>query len=487
MPLSNDGFPVLGAPIETREDIETLNAIAGTTNAQRTIDIPSGIGFCLYVTRACLDAVGLLAEDFGRGYYEDADFCRRAGAHGFRNVCTPSVYIGHAGSMSFGQQKRSLVMRNSTIIDRRYPTYHAEWAAFGAADPLRAAREAIELEAPLVPAHPRLFVTGVGAVNEIARERARSIATKSKSALILAVHHRSDGARVKITNSTGDAMPQSVQFTLTEAGDREALGNFLESMRPSAIEFLDPANTPLELVDVLLSLDIPYDIFIADGGLFGSHYEKGCAVRCLGIREAAKPRNDAWVDRWGAIAEGSHRILVPCPHAEALAAKSLPRPVVDKLERLPGSQIARGRPRKKSVLHLGFVPMRACAQEQWLMRQIAQGLNAMRRKLPITVLGTTLDEIGLMRGSKAFVTGAVDAAEFDQLADSLGVSHLFVSATAPLFGHPISAAVITSGLPTAFFDWSSGHFKLNKKDLPIDPGALLDDVLASVNRWLPQP
>ena len=485
MPLSNHGFPILGGPIGTREDIETINAIAGRTNAQRTIDIPSGIGFCLYVTRACLDAVGLLDEDFGRGYYEDADFCMRARAHGYRNVCSPSVYIGHAGSMSFGQQKRSLVMRNSTIIDRRYPAYHAEWAAFSAADPLRATREAIELEAVAVPIHPRLLVTGAGAVNAIARERARSIATKSKSVLVLEVHHRSDGTRVELMNSKG-AMPQSVQFTLSDAGEREALGKFLESMRPSGIEFFDPANTPFELVDLLLSFDIPYDIFIADGGLLGPHYEKGCAVQCLGINEPAKPRNDAWVARWGAIAESARRILAPCPQAEAFAAKSLRRPVVDKLERLVGSKIIRGRARKRSVPHLGFVPMRSCAQEQGLMRQIAQGLNAVRPGLSITVLGTTLDEIGLMRSSKAFVTGAVEAAEFDQLTNSLGVSHLFVSATAPLFGHPTLAAVLALGLPTAYFDWSDGHLKANKKDLPIKPAASLDDVLASVNQWLPQ-
>ena len=226
MPLSNDGFPVLGGPIGTREDIETINAIAGRTNAQRTIDIPSGIGFCLYVTRACLDAVGRLDEDFGRGYYEDADFCMRARAHGFRNVCAPSVYIGHAGSMSFGQQKRSLVMRNSTIIDRRYPTYHAEWAAFSAADPLRAAREAIELEAAAVPIHPRLLVTGAGVVNAIARERARSIATKSKPVLILEVHHRSDGATVKIMNSTGTPCPNRFNSRFPMRAERETLVKF---------------------------------------------------------------------------------------------------------------------------------------------------------------------------------------------------------------------------------------------------------------------
>jgi GT2 family glycosyltransferase len=90
------------------------------------------------VTRACLDAVGVLSSRYDRGYLEDVDFCLRAREHGFRNVCAPSVYVGHAGSRSFGSGKRSLVVRNLAIIERRFPNYRAECAAFVALDPLRA-------------------------------------------------------------------------------------------------------------------------------------------------------------------------------------------------------------------------------------------------------------------------------------------------------------------------------------------------------------
>ena len=35
-----------------------IDEIAARVNLGRVIDIPSGIGFCLYITRACLDGVG---------------------------------------------------------------------------------------------------------------------------------------------------------------------------------------------------------------------------------------------------------------------------------------------------------------------------------------------------------------------------------------------------------------------------------------------
>ena len=60
-PLSNNGeftsFPIPNTanPLGSRKDIERIDAIAAKFNAGKIIDIPSGIGFCLYVTRACLD------------------------------------------------------------------------------------------------------------------------------------------------------------------------------------------------------------------------------------------------------------------------------------------------------------------------------------------------------------------------------------------------------------------------------------------------
>ena len=163
-PLSNNGeetsFPVANEanPIGGHDDVMAIDAIAAKANAGRIIDIPNGTGFCLYITRECLDAVGLLSEDFYRGYVEDVDFCLHARARGFRNVCAPSIYVGHAGSKSFGREKRALVVRNYAVLDRRYPTYHAETAAFDFADPLLPSRQAIERSLPQVASAPAIAI-----------------------------------------------------------------------------------------------------------------------------------------------------------------------------------------------------------------------------------------------------------------------------------------------------------------------------------------
>ena len=45
----------------------------------RSIDIPVGVGFCLYLRRDCLNAAGLFRADlFAQGYGEENDLCLRA-------------------------------------------------------------------------------------------------------------------------------------------------------------------------------------------------------------------------------------------------------------------------------------------------------------------------------------------------------------------------------------------------------------------------
>ena len=185
-PLSNNGeetsFPVANKanPIGTIDDVLAIDAIAAKVNAGRIIDIPNGTGFCLYITRECLDAVGSLSEDFYRGYVEDVDFCLNARAKGFRNVCAPSIYVGHAGSKSFGREKRALVVRNYAVLDRRYPTYQAETAAFNFADPLAPSRQAIERAMQPSARRPRLLLTGAGFMASCCQERARQIASEQE-------------------------------------------------------------------------------------------------------------------------------------------------------------------------------------------------------------------------------------------------------------------------------------------------------------------
>ena len=218
-PMSNNGeftsFPVPNTqnPLPSLADIIAIDRVAAKVNADRIVDIPNGIGFCLFVTRACLDAVGFFANRYDRGYLEDVDFCLRARERGFRNVCAPSIYVGHAGSRSFGSEKRSLVVRNLAVAERRFPTYRSECAAFVTLDPLRASRQAIERAMPSCDREPLLVLTGAGAVAAAAHARARQIEASGRRALVLTIRRTSGGGIAKLTDASG-AAPQSMAFGL---------------------------------------------------------------------------------------------------------------------------------------------------------------------------------------------------------------------------------------------------------------------------------
>jgi GT2 family glycosyltransferase len=502
-PFSNNGefvsFPLPNSanPLRSRWEVERLDDVAAKANSDTVVDIPSGIGFCLYVTRACLERVGSLSEEFARGYLEDVDFCLRARDHGFRNVCAPSVYVGHAGSKSFGREKRSLVVRNLRVLERRFPGHRSECAAFSEADPLRPARQALERLAASVARHSQLFVTGGGAIGAITRHRASSVSLSTAPALILEVRHRADGALVNIRHALGE-MPQSLQFDLSVPCEYESMVDFIKSNKLSRIEFLDPTNTPFTLVDLLISLKVPYDLFIADAGLLGRRAEQylPAAIRAA-EQKHYKPFNappgvaremTKWPDRWRRIARGAQQIIVPDVQAEAFATSVLPRSIINNIHRTYKKSRPEMRKRRDAPAHhLGIVPVRSCAHEQWLMSQIARQLGTLRPEFSVSVIGATLDDISLMHISNAFVTGAVEPAEFEHLVGALGVDRLFVCAALPIFGHPIVSVALSINLPIAYFDWAPGLSISKDKDLTIAPRSSLADIISALDRWLAEP
>ena len=67
--------------------------------------IPTGTGFCLYVTRQALEVLkGFDESNFPRGYGEKNDFSMRAKQAGFINIIDNS-FIFHTRSASFGPDK----------------------------------------------------------------------------------------------------------------------------------------------------------------------------------------------------------------------------------------------------------------------------------------------------------------------------------------------------------------------------------------------
>jgi hypothetical protein len=101
-PLSNNSeLTSLPAPFEATAmpaigDVAEIDAALSALEAG-TIDIPNGVGFCLYITEACRRATGILNDlDYREGYLEEVDYCMRASERGFSHVCVRSAGGGRA-------------------------------------------------------------------------------------------------------------------------------------------------------------------------------------------------------------------------------------------------------------------------------------------------------------------------------------------------------------------------------------------------------
>jgi GT2 family glycosyltransferase len=125
--------------------LAALDAIFASANAGRVIELPTAVGFCMFIRRDCLAAIGAFdAERFGRGYGEENDFCMRAGKAGWRNVLAADVFVYHEGSVSFSDERFDLVKAAAPTLIALHPEYPLRVHEFVERDEASAPRAAVD-------------------------------------------------------------------------------------------------------------------------------------------------------------------------------------------------------------------------------------------------------------------------------------------------------------------------------------------------------
>lgn len=151
-PMSNDA-EILSVPVLCQRTTlapgqgDAIDAVARRLSPNAVLpELPTGVGFCMAMSRDWLARIGNLDTVFGRGYGEEVDWCQRALRRGGIHVALPGLFVEHRGGESFGQEeKRASIARAGQIIARRHPDFDASVQRFIASDPLRTARLALGL------------------------------------------------------------------------------------------------------------------------------------------------------------------------------------------------------------------------------------------------------------------------------------------------------------------------------------------------------
>ena len=80
--------------------------------------------FCVMMPRATYERVGTLDEAFGRGFFEDDDYCRRVEQIGLSIACAEDVFIHHYLSASFNKLRSA---DRQALFEQNKATYEAKW------------------------------------------------------------------------------------------------------------------------------------------------------------------------------------------------------------------------------------------------------------------------------------------------------------------------------------------------------------------------
>ena len=265
-PLSNNAtlvsypVPFKENPLPSGKDIKSHDVLCATVNAGTTVDIPTGVGFCLFLKRAMIDEVGLLDHRrFGKGYGEENDYCLRASEKGWRHVAACNVYVGHEGSVSFGAGKKDLLQKNLNTLNSLYPDYARTVERFQQQDPMAIARNRIALEQIRSKRkQPFLFIThGLGGGTERAvKDLSKRLEAEGQSVLILRSERPN---RWVISTSTLDE-----HLVYRGMADFGVLLADLKELAIRHIHFHQTMHFPSAIWDLPAQLGLPYDVTIHD-------------------------------------------------------------------------------------------------------------------------------------------------------------------------------------------------------------------------------
>jgi GT2 family glycosyltransferase/glycosyltransferase involved in cell wall biosynthesis len=83
--------------------------------------------FCVMMPRAVYEQCGPLDEEYGLGFFEDDDYCRRIEKNGLRVLCAEDVFVHHHLSASFRKLPSA---ERLALFERNRATYERKWGAW---------------------------------------------------------------------------------------------------------------------------------------------------------------------------------------------------------------------------------------------------------------------------------------------------------------------------------------------------------------------
>jgi GT2 family glycosyltransferase len=513
-PLSNSGsiasYPNrLGGAIDSATG-EALQALAASTHSGKSIEIPVGVGFCLYVRRDCLrDVGGLDANVFGKGYGEETDYCLRARRRGWSHRLAADVFVYHAGGLSFGARRARLLERSQRLLNLRYPGYDAFIAGFLAQDPIHPLRRTLD-ERRLMGLKGRLALMVTlaltGGVDRFVNERSRIFRRQGLIPLLLRPVAPGHTRRCELWTEVID-LP-NLRYDIPTSLD--SLSTVLRSLPLELVEIQHFVHLDARVIDAVRALKVRYDVFVHDyawicprvtlideSGRYCGEPGIAACQRCVkrnGTTLGETISVSALRARSGRWLREARRVVAPSSDtAKRLQQyfKGLDvevRPHSAPIERVVQTPRRSGHDVVRVALigaiggHKGYKILLECAR------------NARLRALPMefVVIGYTEDDAALLATGKVFITGRYSECEVNPLMEREKPDIVFSASVWPETWCYTLDHALHAGLPVVAFELGAIAERLRTVNgcvllpLTLEP-ARINDLLLEVGQRAANP
>ena len=474
-----------------------LDRHARDAHRQQSLELPVGVGFCLYLRRAAWDAVGPLdGRSFGKGYGEESDWCMRARRLGWRHLLAADVVVHHAGGVSFGPRRAALIARAQHLLEMRhrgYSRYVAEHSCTAAIDAWRRGFDRLRLESCARPVALIVLHALGGGVDRFVRGRIDKLREQGLLPLLLQPLSESPG-RYRLWSP--DLSLRYLQYR--DAQQAELLSADLAGVNLAHCEIHHFVGVDARLIDVVRRLACGYHVYLHDyswicprvtlmdgsGRYCGEPVLAQCR-RCVATQgsdlgetidvAALRRRSDRWL-------AGAHTISAPSRDAQQRFLRYFPQRAigVDMPESEPEPVTAAPRRRLASgTIKVALIGAIGEHKGYQVLRRVAARALADELPLEFVVVGRTDDDGRLMRAGRVFVTGTYQEAEVPALLRREQPDMIWLPSVWPETWCYALTHALQSGLPILSYDIGAVAERLRQAGR----GVLLP-IQATTSDWL---
>jgi GT2 family glycosyltransferase/glycosyltransferase involved in cell wall biosynthesis len=452
-----------------------LDQLAAAHHRGSWVAAPTGVGFCMLFTRACLNDVGDFdSKAYGRGYGEENDFCQRAIRRGYVNAITPGVFVQHDGGRSFGDSKPERMARAIKVVEQQNPGYLASVGAYMKHDPLAAFRAEIDRArirrrtgggAVLMVTH-----TWGGGTARHVQELTQRLEAAGTAVLFCQPTVNGDQT-FTISDPKTPHTPNLVAHAVSDPpGDFATQLHALGVGRVHIHNLAGFTNSMARyLTAALAGSTIPYDITAHDyqhwcpqitlvgvTGQYCGEPDLPSCQRCVNHLGSPFGKVDVWEWRHGyeALLRGARSVFTPSHDAAQRINRHVPGLVVQVRPHDAITLSGRTIPTRRSPKRVRVGIIGAISENKGRKRLEDLATYAQAQQLPITftVVGYADNQHTLDSLSNVRITGRYDDSDLDAILVRERLDVIFFPAVWPeTYSFTLTAAVRT-GLPIVAFD-----------------------------------